>query len=79
MDRSMIIDPHSSLWEADLVCIVHDVSDQYTKDGIDREMLKCLFAHPEKETILILNKTDKLKYKNVLLGKYGIFGNILYY
>jgi len=31
MDRSMIIDPHSSLWEADLVCVVHDISDDFLK------------------------------------------------
>ena len=61
MDRSMIIDPHSSLWEADVVCVVHDVSDDYSCNRIDREILKCLFAHPEKESILILNKIDKVK------------------
>ena len=27
----MIIDPHSSLWEADLVCVVHDISDDFLK------------------------------------------------
>ena len=82
MDRSMIIDPHSSLWEADLVCVVHDISDEFAKDYIDKEILKCLFAHPEKEIILVINKTDKLKNKNILLGKfinsYFIINVILY-
>ena len=63
----MIIDPHSSLWESDLVMVVHDVSDEYARDRIDSEILKCLFAHPDKESILILNKIDKLKNKNSLL------------
>lgn len=67
MGREFIVDPHSSLWEADLVCVVHDVSDEYARNRIDREILKCLFANPEKEAILILNKTDKLKNKNILL------------
>lgn len=67
MDRQFIVDPHSSLWEADLVCIVHDVSDEFARHRIDKEILKCLFANPEKEAILILNKTDKLKNKNILL------------
>jgi GTPase Era involved in 16S rRNA processing len=62
----MIVDPHSSLWEADLVCVVHDVSDDYSRNRIDKEVLKCLFAHPEKESVLILNKIDKLKKKNIL-------------
>lgn len=67
MDRQFIIDPHSSLWESDLVCVVHDVSDEYSRNRIDKEILKCLFTHPEKETLLILNKTDKLKNKKILL------------
>jgi GTPase Era involved in 16S rRNA processing len=67
MDREMIVDPHSSMWESDLVLVVHDISDEYSRDKIDKEVLKCLFAHPEKEAILILNKTDKLKNKKTLL------------
>ena len=63
----MIVDPHSSMWESDLVLVVHDISDEYSRDKIDKEVLKCLFAHPEKEAILVLNKTDKLKNKKALL------------
>lgn len=55
------------MWEADLVCVVHDVSDEYSRNRIDKEILKCLFANPEKESILILNKIDKLNNKNILL------------
>lgn len=55
------------MWEADLVCIVHDVSDEYSRNRIDKEILKCLFANPEKESILVLNKIDKLKNKSILL------------
>ena len=64
----MIIDPHSSLWESDLIIVVHDVSNEYSRDKLDSEVLKCLFAHPDKETILVLNKTDRLKNKSVLLN-----------
>jgi len=67
LDRAMIVDPHSSLWESDLVCVVHDVSDEYSQNRIDKEVLKCLFAHPEKEAILVLNKIDKIKNKKSLL------------
>ena len=63
----MIIDPHSSLWESDLTMVVHDVSDEYNREKISPEVLKCLFAHPDKESILVLNKIDKLKNKKVLL------------
>ena len=47
--------------------MVHDVGDEFRRGYIDREILKCLFSHPEKETLLVLNKIDKLKNKNVLL------------
>lgn len=67
VDRQFIIDPHSSLWESDVVLVVHDVSDEYARGRIDTELLKCLFAHPEKESILVLNKIDKLKNKKILL------------
>lgn len=67
LERKMIIDPHSSLWEADLVIVVHDSSNRYTKFNIDEEVLKCLFVHPEKESILVLNKIDLLKQKKQLL------------
>lgn len=73
----MILDPHSSLWDADLskfflefhlrkienvlhsVCVVHDVSNHWLRFKLDEEILKCLYAHPEKEAILILNKVKR--------------------
>lgn len=67
LERQMIIDPHSSLWESDLVLVIHDVSNEYSCETLDSEVLKCLFSHPEKEAILVLNKTDKLKTKKKLL------------
>jgi 50S ribosomal subunit-associated GTPase HflX len=63
----MIIDPHSSLWESDLILVVHDVSNPYSRDKLDSEVIKCLFSHPDKETILVLNKTDRLTNKTQLL------------
>jgi hypothetical protein len=39
-----------------LVCVVHDVSNHWVRFKLDEEILKCLYAHPEKEAILILNK-----------------------
>lgn len=38
------------------VCVVHDVSNQWLRFKLDEEILKCLYAHPDKEAILILNK-----------------------
>jgi hypothetical protein len=38
------------------VCVVHDVSNHWLRFKLDEEILKCLYAHPNKEAILILNK-----------------------
>jgi hypothetical protein len=38
------------------VCVVHDVSNHWLRFKLDEEILKCLYAHPDKEAILILNK-----------------------
>ncbi len=46
---------------------MQDVSDEHGRSYIDREVLKCLFTHPDKETILVLNKIDKLKNKKLLV------------
>ena len=63
LTRSHILDPRSSLWESDLICVVQDCSDKYRRHKIDTEVLKCLYMHPEKESILILNKIDLVGQK----------------
>ncbi|CAF0736882.1 unnamed protein product [Adineta ricciae] len=67
LEKSMILDPHSCLWDANLICVVHDVSNHWLRFKLDEEILKCLYAHPEKEAILILNKVDSIKRKRMLL------------
>lgn len=66
LERSMIADPRSSLWETDVILVVQDTSDRYRRHLIDNEVLKCLFIHPEKESILVLNKVDQIKQKRRL-------------
>jgi hypothetical protein len=43
-----------------LVCVVHDVSNHWLRFKLDEEILKCLYAHPDKEAILILNKVKNI-------------------
>ena len=68
LTRSHILDPRSSLWEADVICVVMDCSNKYTRHMIDPEVLKCLYMHPEKESILILNKVDLVGQKKHLIS-----------
>lgn len=58
---------HTSIFSCILVCVVHDVSNHWLRFKLDEEILKCLYAHPEKEAILILNKVDSIKRKRMLL------------
>jgi hypothetical protein len=39
--------------------VVHDVSNHWLRFKLDEEILKCLYAHPDKEAILILNKVKQ--------------------
>ncbi|KAI0983328.1 hypothetical protein GJ496_006219 [Pomphorhynchus laevis] len=66
-EKSLLLDPHSSLWDADLIMFVHDCSNRFTQYKLTEELLQCLFSHPEKESILVLNKIDLLKRKKQLL------------
>ncbi|CAF0844585.1 unnamed protein product [Didymodactylos carnosus] len=65
--NKQITRPESSLHGEKNVAVVHDVGNSYIRFKLDEELLKCLYAHPEKEAILILNKTDTIKRKRMLL------------
>ncbi|KAI3386499.1 hypothetical protein SNEBB_005300 [Seison nebaliae] len=67
LEKSMIMDPMASLWNSDCIIVVHDISNEYHCKSLDEEVMKCLFAFPENEAILVLNKIDRLKKKNFLL------------
>jgi hypothetical protein len=68
----MLMDPRAALWDTDIICVVHEISDKYFRNQIDKEVLKCLYLHPEKESILIINKVDLLKQKKLLLDLVSI-------
>ncbi|VDO00850.1 unnamed protein product [Rodentolepis nana] len=56
LERTFIRDPHSAIFDADLIV---DASNKYARLALDPELLKALHFFPEKESILILNKIDK--------------------
>lgn len=63
----MLIDPERSLLEADLVIVLHDAANKWTRDKLSKKVLRLLHLYPEKESILVLNKVDALKDKKLLL------------
>ncbi|XP_042560681.1 GTPase Era, mitochondrial [Clupea harengus] len=67
LEDSLLVDPSNSLQEADLVVVLVDVSDKWTRNKLDFEVLKCLAQNPHIPAVLVLNKVDLLKGKNMLL------------
>ncbi|XP_074779132.1 GTPase Era, mitochondrial [Athene noctua] len=67
LDEAMLTDPWDSVKHADLVLVLVDVSDHWTRNSLSREVLKCLSQFPQIPSILVLNKVDLLKKKFILL------------
>lgn len=67
LEDSLLVDPSNSLQEADLVVVLVDVSDKWTRNRLDFEVLKCLAQYPHIPAVLVLNKVDLLKSKSMLL------------
>jgi hypothetical protein len=42
--------------EADVIGVVHDVSNTWTRDRLDPKVLRLLYLYPMKRSFLILNK-----------------------
>jgi hypothetical protein len=42
--------------EADVIGVVHDVSNTWTRDRLDPKVLRLLYLYPGKHSFLILNK-----------------------
>ncbi|XP_056648126.1 GTPase Era, mitochondrial [Diorhabda sublineata] len=53
--------------EADIIGVIHDASNIWTREKLDIKIIKILEKHKEKSSFLILNKVDKLNSKRKLL------------
>ncbi|XP_010294888.1 PREDICTED: LOW QUALITY PROTEIN: GTPase Era, mitochondrial, partial [Phaethon lepturus] len=67
LDEAMLTDPWDSMKRADLVLVLVDVSDHWTRNYLSKEVLKCLSRFPQIPSVLVLNKVDLLKKKFILL------------
>ncbi|NXA25135.1 ERAL1 GTPase, partial [Ibidorhyncha struthersii] len=67
LDEAMLTDPWDSMKHADLVLVLVDVSDHWTRNCLSKEVLKCLSQFPDIPSVLVLNKVDLLKKKFILL------------
>nr|XP_057933603.1 GTPase Era, mitochondrial [Doryrhamphus excisus] len=71
LEKSLLLDPWSTVTEADLMVVMVDVSDRWMCKRLDFEVLKCLARHPDIPAVLVLNKVDKVKAKDRLLDITG--------
>ncbi|XP_015422223.1 PREDICTED: GTPase Era, mitochondrial isoform X4 [Myotis davidii] len=67
LELSLLEDPWKSLESADLVMVLVDVSDKWTRDQLSPQVLQCLTQFSQVPSILVMNKVDCLKQKSVLL------------
>ncbi|XP_054611965.1 GTPase Era, mitochondrial [Dunckerocampus dactyliophorus] len=71
LEKSLLLDPWTTVKEADLMVVMVDVSDRWMCKRLDFEVLKCLARHPNIPAVLVLNKVDKVKAKDRLLDITG--------
>uniref|UniRef100_A0A3P8TAP5 GTPase Era, mitochondrial n=1 Tax=Amphiprion percula TaxID=161767 RepID=A0A3P8TAP5_AMPPE len=67
LEKSLLVDPWSTVKEADLMVIMVDAADRWMCSRLDFEVLKCLAEHPHIPAILVLNKVDLVKAKDRML------------
>lgn len=54
--KSFFYGGEDAIMEADLIGVVHDVSNSFTREKLDRKTLRLLHLYKEKDSILFLNK-----------------------
>lgn len=68
LETSFLIDPEKALAQADLLLVLHDVSNKWTRASLSPKVLRLLHLYPDKKSVLVLNKIDLLKEKRLLLS-----------
>lgn len=67
LELSLLEDPWKSMESADLVVVLVDVSDKWTRNQLSPQVLQCLTQFSQVPSILVMNKVDCLKQKSILL------------
>ncbi|XP_066256284.1 GTPase Era, mitochondrial [Euwallacea similis] len=67
LENSFLKDSKNVLQEADIVGVVHDASNVFTRETLDIKVIRLLEINKNKASFLILNKIDQLKSKRKLL------------
>lgn len=58
LEKSFIRDTRSTLLEADIIGVIHDVSNTYTRESLDTKVINLLEHKQKKPSFLVLNKVN---------------------
>ncbi|XP_067011520.2 GTPase Era, mitochondrial [Anabrus simplex] len=75
LSRSFMCDAEAALLQADVMGVVHDTANHWTREKIDPKSLRLLQLYQNKPAILIMNKVDAVKSKRKLLDLVKILTN----
>uniref|UniRef100_T1J5D7 GTPase Era, mitochondrial n=1 Tax=Strigamia maritima TaxID=126957 RepID=T1J5D7_STRMM len=67
LNETMMTDPEKSIEEADLVIALIDGADKWTRVKLDSKIVRLLHMQKVKKSILVLNKVDLIRKKDLLL------------
>ncbi|KAK9504703.1 hypothetical protein O3M35_010973 [Rhynocoris fuscipes] len=67
LEAEFVTGGENAIIEADLIGVVHDLSNRYTRKSLDAKVLRLLHLYRNKDSILIMNKVDTVKSKRKLL------------
>ncbi|CAG0892749.1 unnamed protein product [Darwinula stevensoni] len=67
LGKEFLEDSDASAKAADVLLVLHDASNHWTRDALDRKALRILHLFPGKESVLVFNKVDLLRSKRKLL------------
>ncbi|XP_065209854.1 GTPase Era, mitochondrial [Planococcus citri] len=67
LEESFLTDSEEAVKEADVVGVIHDVSNTFTRHRLSSKVLRLLHQYSLKRSFLILNKVDAMKHKRDLL------------
>uniref|UniRef100_A0A1I8GUR8 G domain-containing protein n=2 Tax=Macrostomum lignano TaxID=282301 RepID=A0A1I8GUR8_9PLAT len=67
LENYIMRDVHSTVFQADLILVMADVSHKPSRSRLDPEVLKALHYFADKPSVLVLNKVDLLRGSRVRL------------
>ncbi|XP_075167216.1 GTPase Era, mitochondrial [Haematobia irritans] len=75
LEKSFQSSYRHAIQNADMIAVIHDVSNSWTRKQLHPTVLDSLKAYPQLPSVLILNKIDALKSKRITLELIRVLTN----